>query len=202
MSQTDIKVAICGPVAAGKTAFIIRVVSDEFTEGTQPTVAYNINFLETTVNGENVKVNFADTPGSQTFLELGAKYFRDNDAIIYVFDSSNEETIDQLKGYIEFAHEHNASAHEYVIGSKFDLIQDDEQKVEQLENHARGLVAQYSDSCQIEFLTLVSSKTNCKVKEVLEVVLHGALEHAKSKQRPDPFPKPDPNQKNPKSGCC
>ena len=201
MSQRDVKVGICGPAVSGKTAFITRIVSNEFDENSSTTIAFNVVFWETTVNGEPIKIIFADTPGTQSYLELGAKYFRGLDVIIFVFDSLREETIDQLNSYIEFAYENNLSASRYVIGSKFDLIQNEEQKVEQIENHAKRLVQQYSDSFQIEYLSLVSSKTNYKVKEVIDVVLHGALESAKQRISENLQLNPRHNHR-PKSGCC
>ena len=92
-SSRDLSVSIAGLDGVGKTAIISRLLSNEISE-TYST--YGINQEIVKINGLNL--GLTDLGGKEPFRNsLWPSYISRSDALIYVVDATNEETIDESK---------------------------------------------------------------------------------------------------------
>lgn len=141
---------------------------------------------------------FRDTAGGERFRTLTKSYFRDNDAVILVYDVQSNYTLTDLRGWIEET-EGNVDSSQCVwalFGNKCDLNHDFEQSV--LDEYRLKL------DTNLSFFT--SAKTGLNVKKGFESVianLHRRMAGNSCKRRGFLIGSDVEVQKyNSKSQCC
>ena len=123
--QTQIKVKIItiGDSNVGKTALVNRYIKNEFIP-TVLTSGFGEHFRELTMkdNGK-ISLNITDTAGQEKFKSMGSQYFKNVDAILFVFDLSNKQTFTNINNWIKFFKENTSDEDipKYLIGNKKDL---------------------------------------------------------------------------------
>lgn len=122
-----LKTVTIGQSTVGKTSIVCRLINDHCDEKVMATVG--ASFM--TYKHDNIKYSIWDTAGQERFRSLMPMYFRDAKIMIFVFDVSNMNTLNDLSIYLpNLANIDNYSI--LVIGNKIDLI-DDEQLKEVIE---------------------------------------------------------------------
>lgn len=122
-----IKIVVTGPSSVGKTSLIRSVVKEEYNPSYQSTIAvdFKVFTLETDI-GERVKCQVWDTAGQERFHSLSKRYYRGAHVILFVYDVTRKESLDQMTTFFDNAEwtlPNKTQPHclAYLIGNKTDL---------------------------------------------------------------------------------
>ena len=119
----EFKIILLGSVAVGKTAILLKYITNEFNDVHTATI--QANFKSKIVNVNNAtyaKLNIWDTCGNEKFRAITRQYYKDANGIILVYDISKRETFESVDSWIEDI-KNCAPANSVVIltGNKSDL---------------------------------------------------------------------------------
>ena len=119
----NFKVVLIGNVAVGKSSIIKRFIHNEFNKTYFCTIGTELSNKSLLI-GENKKVNLYiwDTCGQEKFRTVTRQYYRDTQAIILVFDLTNEKSFNDLESWLEEAinYINNTKCLFFVLGNKSD----------------------------------------------------------------------------------
>ncbi|KAL5516063.1 hypothetical protein EMCRGX_G001324 [Ephydatia muelleri] len=141
------------------TGRFIDTESPTFTLCGRDTIQYEVS-----VDNTRVEAVFRDTAGGERFRTLTKRYFRDNDAVILVYDVQSNFTLTALRGWIEEI-EVNSNSTQFVwalFGNKCDL---DPAGFEQ------GILDDYRLKLETNLSFFMSAKTGLNVKAGFESVV-------------------------------
>jgi len=119
---TKYKVVLIGDAFVGKTSLVYRLCTNKFNEDGESTIGSSFNSYEVN-DGENlIKLYIWDTAGQERFRSIIPVYLRDVDAILYVYDMSNINSIDSiLKIWMPFVLQNAKNDYiPFIIGTKND----------------------------------------------------------------------------------
>ncbi len=123
ISTFNFKIVLIGNVAVGKSSIIKRFVHNEFNKSYLCTVGTELSRKSLFI-GKNKKANLFiwDTCGQERFRTVTRQYYRDTQAILLVFDLTNEKTFNDLKSWIEEAinYKNNDKCLFFLFGNKSD----------------------------------------------------------------------------------
>ena len=124
----EIKMTIIGNPGVGKTCIISRYIDDTFNENIGSTIG--VNFLEKTIkiNEKEVTLNIWDTAGQEKFHSLGKHFYKDSYVIIFVYDITDQESLNSLKEiwYPELLKNGEKYTILAVVGNKSDLYENND----------------------------------------------------------------------------
>ena len=102
ISTFNFKVVIIGNVSVGKSSIIKRYISNEFSEDYKCTIGTE-SFTKSLFISENKKVNLKiwDTCGQERFRTVTRQYYQNTQAILLVFDLTNEKSFTDLDSWLE-----------------------------------------------------------------------------------------------------
>lgn len=97
--MNELKIAVIGEIATGKTALIKRLVTNEFTDDYSPTIGGELSTKTINIKGQDITCHLWDTTGEERFHSL-CKIFYQNALIIYVvYDITNKASFEAIKNY-------------------------------------------------------------------------------------------------------
>lgn len=171
----SLKVVVIGDSAVGKTSFLYRIVRDEWTEKTQPTLG--VEFMMKNVKTENhiMQLQMWDTAGHEIFRSVTKTYYRGAAAALILFDLSCEDSFTATSNWIKDVSEMaRPDVVKILVGNKTDLVQERKVKREDAEEYAQANGMKYFE---------VSAKTgenvelvvNECVKQLESLVTNGAF---------------------------
>ena len=119
----QVRVVLVGNSAVGKSSLMLRFTDDNFKETYVNTIGVDFRFKTIQVDGAKVKIDIRDTAGQEKFRALNGTYYRGCDAVMMVYDITNERSfreienywVQEIKNYVE------ESTIFMVIGNKCDL---------------------------------------------------------------------------------
>ena len=115
------KVVLLGQSSTGKTSIIMQYVRGLFTQGTNPTIGASFVTKTEEVNGKDVEISIWDTAGQELYRGLTPMYYRNAMAAIVVFDVTNQESFDAVKGWVDEIRENTGDTILAICGNKTDL---------------------------------------------------------------------------------
>ena len=122
--EDTMKVITLGESGVGKTSIIRRYIHNIFDENNLSTIGLNFSFKQVKLkNGKNLKIKLIDTAGQEKYKALAKSYFKNVDAVLFVFALNNKESFDNMKNWISLFNEnHNGKEGipMYLIGNKSD----------------------------------------------------------------------------------
>ena len=119
--EEEFKVVTIGESGVGKTALLTKFATGEFQSEINPTVGSATLVGKIQIDKKTVKLNLWDTAGQEKFNSLLPIYFRNLDAVLFVFDiSKGLENTETLYHSVEKDIPQNANF--YLIGNKSDLV--------------------------------------------------------------------------------
>ena len=199
----EIKMTIIGNPGVGKTCIISRYIDDTFNENIGSTIG--VNFLEKTIkiNEKEVTLNIWDTAGQEKFHSLGKHFYKDSYVIIFVYDITDQESLNSLKEiwYPELLKNGEKYTILAVVGNKSDLYENNDLANEdQAKAFAKEINATFfstsaknGDGVEKLFTTLaqqyLSPEFSAKAKEMI-------------KRRGPSFSVGEIKDKRKKKGCC
>lgn len=123
ISTFNFKIVLIGDVAVGKSSIIKRFVHNEFNKAYLCTVGTELSRKSLFI-GKNKKANLFiwDTCGQERFRTVTRQYYRDTQAILLVFDLTNEKTFNDLNSWLEEAinYINNTNCLFFLLGNKSD----------------------------------------------------------------------------------
>ena len=98
IKKYEIKIVLLGDINVGKTSIVLRYSKNIFKNHYPPTIggAYTQKNL-LLQNGILIKFHIWDTSGQERYRTMSKLYYLDAEAIILVYDISNEESVINLK---------------------------------------------------------------------------------------------------------
>ena len=118
------RVITLGESGVGKTSIIRRYIHNIFDENNLSTIGLNFSFKEVKLkNGKSINIKLIDTAGQEKYKALAKSYFKNVDAVLFVFSLNNQDSFDNIKNWINLFNEnHNGKEGipMYLIGNKSD----------------------------------------------------------------------------------
>ncbi|CAI4226629.1 unnamed protein product [Auanema sp. JU1783] len=125
-SKRTFKVIIVGDAGVGKTCLSFRFCCGRFPEHTEATIGVDFRERSCVIEKELLKVQLWDTAGQERYRQsIVAHYYRNVNAVVFVYDVNTKNSFDNLKGWIQECEKHgltaNADVPRILIGNKCDL---------------------------------------------------------------------------------
>lgn len=92
-TKKEAKILILGLDSAGKTTILYRLSLGQFVQQVAPTVAFNIEKVEV----GNLTLHVWDLGGQQQLRPYWRLYYKENNGIVFVIDSTDKERMDLCK---------------------------------------------------------------------------------------------------------
>ena len=117
-----------GDSGVGQTCIIRRWIENKFIKNGLATIG--IDFKGKTVplnNGKSIKLKIWDTAGQERFWNITKQYIKGSDAIILIYDISDEQSYDNLNKWINNITNRNGGENYnrekpiFLVGNKMDL---------------------------------------------------------------------------------
>ena len=122
--EDAMKIITLGESGVGKTSIIRRYIHNIFDENNLSTIGLNFSFKEVKLkDGNTINLKLIDTAGQEKYRALAKSYFKNVDAVLFVFAINSQESFDNIKNWIKlFDDNHNGKAGipKYLIGNKSD----------------------------------------------------------------------------------
>ena len=99
------KVVLIGESGVGKTCINNRFVLEKFNSNEMFTTSasYSTKTIEfEEYKGKKIKFNIWDTAGEERFRSIGKIFYKDANAVILVYDITNEQSFEAIKNYWYF----------------------------------------------------------------------------------------------------
>ena len=163
------KLLLMGESNVGKTSIILRYTENEFQTTGISTCGVDVKVKFVSVDNIKIKLVIWDTAGQERFRGLAKNYFRGANGFILVYDITNKNSFDKLRGWMSDAKEKIDGEYKMVvIGNKKDC--EDEREVDS------KLLKEFGDKNGVITME-VSAKTGegvdslftAMVKELLEL---------------------------------
>ena len=153
------KIVLLGESGVGKTCIIERYVSNTYqeTESTEHAVFRFRNIVSP--NGKAIiKQTIWDTAGQEIYRSLSPFYYRDADAVVFIYDTTNKNSFNELSYWVNEVKQNGKSETLLAIaGNKSDLVEKEEIKTDDAKS--------YADKENASFF-LISAKENLNISEM------------------------------------
>ena len=133
------KVLFCGPPGVGKTSIIY---TKQNCQGCDTETTYQATYYPITV--EDVEMCVFDTPGQDEYFQITKSIFNRIDAIVYVFDLNDSNSLDKVDKYYDRCKNDSQESLSFLVGNKSDL--DREVPTEKGKEKAQSLHAEYIET--------------------------------------------------------
>ena len=165
MDKGEIKtfsIITLGECGVGKTAIIKRFVDDKF-EDYESTTGVNYSYKEMLINKKDkIILRLVDTTGQEKFRALKKSYFKNADAVLFVFSLDNKDTFYTITDWMELFNNNNNREEfipKFLVGTKNDL------KI----NVEQNLIDKFVQKYDIPFKS-TSAKENKCIDELFEEI--------------------------------
>ncbi|PIO72300.1 Ras family protein [Teladorsagia circumcincta] len=121
------KVILVGGTGVGKTSLVQRYTQGTFHQNTLATVGVDFRVKTVNVDKDKVKLQIWDPSGQERFRSIVHLYYRNAQAVVFVYDLTHQRTFDRLPDWMDEI-ERNCSGRilKILVGSKADKIHDRE----------------------------------------------------------------------------
>lgn len=137
ISTFNFKIVFIGNVAVGKSSIIRRFVLNEYNKQYFCTVGTELS-KKSLLIGENKMVNLFiwDTCGQEKFRTVTRQYYRDTQAILLVFDLTDEKSFTDLESWYEEAIDYinDNKCNFFLFGNKCDEVDKIKIKEDKIKN--------------------------------------------------------------------
>ena len=160
--MTCFHVITLGDCFVGKTSIIRTLADENFNSGTFSTIGINFNIKEFTMDDDHtIGLKVIDTCGQEKFRSLSKSYFKNVDAVLFVFSLNDNESFDNIKKWIELYDTNSSTliALKYLVGNKNDLEEIIDQK----------LIEEFSNQNKLPFIS-ISAKDNNSIQHLFEEI--------------------------------
>jgi len=127
MNKKEIKsfnIITLGDSGVGKTSIINRYIKNEFDENNEATLGIKYSYKEIKFNNKDkIILKLVDTAGQERFRSLTKSYFKNVDAVLFVFSMDDKDSFDTIIDWMELFNNNNSKEDipKYLVGNKNDL---------------------------------------------------------------------------------
>lgn len=122
------KLLLIGESSVGKTSIILRYTENEFQTSGISTCGVDMKCKYVSLDNIKIKLVIWDTAGQERFRGLAKNYFRGANGFILVYDITNKNSFEKLRGWMNDAKEKIDGEYKMVVvGNKKDC--EDEREV-------------------------------------------------------------------------
>jgi small GTP-binding protein len=147
------KIIILGNPNVGKTSLILRWAEGKFDEEGPENVDSKTKSVM--LGNKEVKLTVTDTAGQERFRTLTSSYYRNADAILVVFDITNEDSYTDVPAWVEEGQRYAVDSIMFLVGNKADVA---DQRVTEA-----AKAEEYAKDEEIAFYLETSAKTGHNV---------------------------------------
>ena len=100
--EKSCKVVLLGESGVGKTSIIDRFLIGRFSPDISPSqgASFGTKTIDLDDTGEKrLKFDIWDTAGQEKFRSISKIFYRDADAVIYVYDITNKGSFEEIQNY-------------------------------------------------------------------------------------------------------
>ena len=146
MTEICLKVLLIGDSSVGKTALIWKYIDGSFSLNHVITVGVECRNKKIIINNLEIKLQIWDTSGQEIYRSVTKSIYRNSDALIFVFDITNENSFNHIKDWMTDSEMVGKDFKKILIGNKSDLI--DERKInkEKIENYLKNNNMKYFET--------------------------------------------------------
>jgi small GTP-binding protein len=159
---SSMKVITLGTCGVGKSCILSRYNDNTFYDNIISTIGLNVILKEIKLkNGKNIILKLIDTAGQEKYKALSKSYFKNADAVLFIFSINNEKSFEEVKSWIDLFNENyngRANIPQYIVGNKLDLGR----KV------SKDLVNEFINENKKYKYFETSAKENIGIKELFE----------------------------------
>ena len=125
--ENGIKITLLGNPGVGKTCIISKYIYDTFEENEESTIGANFSEKVIKRDDKEILLNIWDTAGQEKFHSLGKHFYKDSYIVCFVYDITNQESLDSLKTtwYPDLQKYGEKYVVLAVVGNKSDLYEED-----------------------------------------------------------------------------
>ncbi|KAM3141304.1 ras GTPase [Paramecium bursaria] len=132
------KLVIIGDQGVGKSCINQRLADKEFTDSYIPTIGVEFTQKKLLIENKNVSLQIWDTSGQQRFMMIAISYLKSADAILIVYDITDDSSFSDIKGWLNLLERQGIrDLPIIVIGNKSDLEQKRKVDTEQARQYCR-----------------------------------------------------------------
>ena len=129
------KILILGDATVGKTSILVRYIDNKFEKDSLATLGVDVKYKYVTLDNKKIRMNIWDTAGQDRFRNIAKNYFKGPNAVIFVFDVNNKNTLDKIKFWIDNVKENSSEdLIEVIVGNKIDIEGKHEVTKEEMES--------------------------------------------------------------------
>ena len=115
------KILVIGESNVGKTSIILRYTENSFNASGISTCGVDVKCKYVSLDNLKIRLDIWDTAGQERFRGLAKNYFRGANAFILVYDITNQNSFNKLRGWINDAKEKIQREYKMiVVGNKKD----------------------------------------------------------------------------------
>ena len=120
--EVSCKILILGESKVGKSSILNQFSDRSFTENLPPTLGIDYKIMKMLVEETDVKLQIWDTAGQERFRSITESFYRGCHGVLLVFDVTDRDTFDKIKGWIMNIHEKaGKNIMICIVGNKIDL---------------------------------------------------------------------------------
>ena len=209
ISQNDdikeFKIALIGSTSVGKTSIFNKFMTGDFSTNYKATITveFKTKYLKID-NNLYIKLKLFDTCGSENFRAVTKQYYKGADAIILVFDLTEQNSFNDIKNiWIKDAKNYaEKNIQILIVGNKLDLIEQRTVSQSQVINYCRENGYKYIEASAKDGTNIL------KIFEELSFELASKYEKQREEQMNSQFLIENFEEKNiivtkdKKFGCC
>ena len=194
----DLNIILLGDSSVGKTSLLKKYIDDQFEEAYMSTIGVDFKEKKISLNELNVSLKIWDSAGQERFKSIAKTFIKNADGIMFVYDITHSETLDNLKSWIRQS-EDLTEKYKIIIGNKGDIGDKRQVSEDSLKNFCKAqkikgieVSAKLGTNVKVAFETLVQLIFEGKTKEDI-INKYGRRNLKKLKLR---------NVRNKKKRCC
>jgi len=118
------KLVLVGEVGVGKSSLVLRYTDNTFLNDEVGTIGADFKVKFINVEKKRIKLQIWDTAGQEKFRVMTSSYFGGANAVIIVFDLTDQKSLDAVEKWIKEAQsfaDKSKPLHFLIVGNKKDL---------------------------------------------------------------------------------
>ena len=124
-AKVDIKVVLLGQHNVGKTCLVDRYLHGNFKFNVTATVGAAFGSKKVDVSGRAWTLGIWDTAGAERYESMSRIYYRSARAAIVCYDLTRKESFEKVRFWVDELLENEPECLIFIVGTKYDLIQED-----------------------------------------------------------------------------
>ena len=121
MSEIRLKILLIGDTSVGKTALILKYIDKEFSDNHISTIGLEYKDKLIKINEKKIKLQIWDTSGQERYRSITKSFYRNANALLFVFDVTNENSFNHIKDWLIETENSGKDFKKILVGNKIDL---------------------------------------------------------------------------------